>query len=176
MNSRVCVFQDWIFNVNMQQQSVLIQALRGPDGFAKYHPCKTLVRHYRATILKAAHYGRPLRAEDPEPPTFMSISQFAKYRQWYPVLTDYFQHVDELPMHYHMHMIHAAQIVAYKHPDATMRNRWLEFYGKACDEMHLPMESEAVMDQRLADWERAHWDDYDQAWINNSPDESWMKK
>jgi hypothetical protein len=38
---------DWMDDLPMQQQSVVVLATRGPDGVAKHHPCKDVVRAYR---------------------------------------------------------------------------------------------------------------------------------
>ena len=49
-----CVLQDWVLELTMMQQSVLIAAVRGPDGIAKNHVAKLLLRWYRRCILKSA--------------------------------------------------------------------------------------------------------------------------
>lgn len=158
MTERVCVFQNWVFNLSMQQQSVLVLALRGPDGVAKFHPCKEIVKHYRATILKAAYLGRPLTPQEHEPPTFMSLACMKERMWWVRIMKEYLDHVDELPHHYHMHIMHGAQIMGYKHDDQFIRERWLEFYHRCCDDLHLTAESEEELDARLNDWGREHWD------------------
>jgi hypothetical protein len=38
------VTQDWVNNLTFMQQSVLLSAIRGPDGFAKFHKAKPLIR------------------------------------------------------------------------------------------------------------------------------------
>jgi hypothetical protein len=57
------VLQDWVNELTMMQQSVLLTAVRGPDGLPKYHPSKYLLRWYRRCILLSAMDGRVL--DDP---------------------------------------------------------------------------------------------------------------
>ena len=156
--ARVNVFQDWMFDLPMQQQSVLVLACRGPDGIAKFHPTKEIVARYRATVLKAAYLGRPMRVDEGDDTTFMTLRYFSSHGHWSNLLHAFFDHVDSLPHHYYMHLMHGAQIAGHKHPDLQFRVRWNEFYLRCCHDLHLYPESEAQMDERLGDWGRQHWD------------------
>ena len=115
----VCVFQDWLFDLTMQQQSVLVLGCRGPDGIAKFHPTKEVVARYRATVLKAAYLGRPMRIDEGDNTTFMTLRYFSDDGHWLTMVRDFFDHVDSLPHHYYMHLMHGAQIAGYKHPSAA---------------------------------------------------------
>jgi hypothetical protein len=152
------VFQDWLFDLTMQQQSVLVLACRGPDGVGKFHPCKEIVTRYRATVLKAAYLGRAMRVGEGDDTTFMTLRGFDGAGTWREMCKVFFDHVDELPHHYYMHLMHGAEIAAYKHPNPTFRIRWLDFYTRCCHDLHLVPESEETMDRRLGDWDRKHWD------------------
>jgi len=152
------VFQDWMLDLTMQQQSVLVLACRGPDGVGKFHPTKALVARYRATVLKAAYLGRPMRIDEGDATTFMTLRHLSQDGHWNAIVKDFFDHVDELPHHYYMHLMHGAQIAGYKHSDELFRRRWSDFYLRSCHDLHLYPEMEAHMDQRLGDWDRQHWD------------------
>ncbi len=152
------VFQDWMFPLPMQQQSVLVLACRGPDGIAKFHPCKSVVARYRASVLKAAYLGRPMRIDEGDATTFMTLANFSDDREWYGIVREFFDNVDAIPHHYYLHLAHGAEIIGYKHSDALFRKRWMNFYFQCCQDMHLFPETEADLDTRLADWERQHWD------------------
>lgn len=158
MTDRVCVFQDWLFDLTMQQQSVLVLACRGPDGIAKFHPTKEIVVRYRATVLKAAYLGRAMRVDEGDDTTFMALRDFSDDIVWKRIRNDFFNHVDSLPHHYYMHLMHGAQIAGYKHPMETFRHRWGEFYLDCCHDLHLEPETKFKMDRRLGDWDRKHWD------------------
>jgi hypothetical protein len=140
----------------MQQQSVLLLAARGPDGVGKFHPCKAVVRAYRACVLVAAKYGRSLdygeRAD-----SFMSLDRFAKSDEWQHDVSVFFECIDELPFHYVMHLLHGVEILGYKHPRYFVSERWKTFYLHMVRELHLSPESEEEMDRRLSDWDRSFW-------------------
>ena len=152
------VFQDWMLGLTMQQQSVLVLACRGPDGVGKFHPTKALVARYRATVLKAAYLGRPMQIDEGDATTFMTLRHFSQDGHWDAAVKDFFNHVDELPHHYYMHLMHGEEIAGYKHSDELFRRRWSDFYLRCCHDLHLYPEMEAHMDQRLGDWDRQHWD------------------
>jgi hypothetical protein len=152
------VFQDWYSGLSMQQQSVLVLACRGPDGVGKYHPTKPIVAHYRATVLKAAYYGRPMQVgEEAGDNTFMSLQYLGSDKVWRQLVQSFFDNVDSLPHHYYMHLMHGAQIAGYKHSDKLFRQRWGSFYLDCCADLHLDPETELKMDRRLGDWDQKHW-------------------
>jgi hypothetical protein len=88
---------------------------------------------------------------------FMSLSEFADDQLWSAIVTDFFQHADDLPHHFYMHLVHGAEILGYKHPDIRFMLRWHDFYQRCVTELHLNLETEAQMDARLNDWNREHW-------------------
>src|SRR5262245_28467293 len=45
------VLQDWVQERPFMQQTVLLTAIRGPDGIAKYSSVKLLLRWYRRCVL-----------------------------------------------------------------------------------------------------------------------------
>lgn len=142
---------DWMEKLTLQQQAVLMLALRGPDGFAKHHPCKPLLRFYRALLIKDASLGRML--EDGEYNSMMDMRPMTEAR-WEHMLREFAEVEDSLPLHFYTHLMHAAQILAYKHPRVSVRYMWGEFYAQCCAYLHLPQESEVEMDKRLNDFGR----------------------
>jgi hypothetical protein len=156
MNIELSVQPEWCRLLPLQQQSVLLLAGRGPDGISKDHPCKDIQRAYRGTIFVAAKHGRLLEFGE-KSDNFMSLDKFGDDLIWKDVCDRYFLTVDVLPHHYHLHLLHGAQILGYKHPDSRFRNRWLAFYLHGVRDMHLRPESIDEMDKRLSDWGRLHW-------------------
>lgn len=57
------VMQEWLSELPMMQQTVLLTALRGPDGLPKYHASKYLLRWYRRCFLISSMEGCSL--DDP---------------------------------------------------------------------------------------------------------------
>lgn len=141
---------EWCLELPLQQQSVLLLAARGPDGIAKAHPCKAVVRAYRGTVLVAAARRRPLEWGE-RADSFMSLDRFGDSTAWANDLVVFFDNVDDLPHHYLMHLAHGAEIAGYKHPDERFRRRWRSFYENVCDDMHVIPETERELDLRLND-------------------------
>lgn len=147
--------QSWVEDLPVMQQSVLISAVRAPDGIRKDHPVKTLMRWYRRCVLTSAMDGRAILDpyEDgggsftgPLDRTNGTIEQFCGV---------FLRHVDELPHHFVLHIMHAAQIVGYKHTDEFCRRFWAEFYFMVVKHFHLRAEPIEAMDRRLGD--RRDW-------------------
>lgn len=154
------VLQDWTNDVTFMMQSVLIAATRGPDGIRKDHPVKVLVRFLRRSFLICAFDGKvrwspyepgggsftgPLHLKGTEPDEG-HLDKFIEV---------YLRHVDELPHHFQLHLMHAAEILGYKHPDDDVRRFWNALYLAIVNDAHLRPEPEEVMDRRLGDTEKA---------------------
>ncbi len=160
------VLQDWTNALSFMMQSVLICAVRGPDGIRKDHPVKVLIRFLRRSFLICAFDGKvrwspyepgggsftgPLHLRNPDggedrPHEHGHIDKFIEI---------YLRHVDELPHHFQLHLMHAAEILGYKHPDDDVRKFWLTLYRAIVNDAHLKPEPEDVMDKRLGDQEAA---------------------
>lgn len=165
------VLQDWVMELTHMQQSVLIASVRGPDGLRKDHPSKALCRWLRRCFLISAFDGKALT--DPVYPgggsftgpsvTEEEIEAFRKshpiYQRlaWHYVMIDkakdYLRYVDEMPHHFQLHMMHAAEILGYKHPNDHVQYFWNQFYLMIVNDAHLRPEPEADMDRRLGDSE-----------------------
>jgi hypothetical protein len=78
---------------------------------------------------------------------------------WYAAMIrkakDYLRYVDEMPHHFQLHMMHAAEILGYKHSDPGVRKWWNEFYLMIVNDAHLMPETEERMDWRLGDKEES---------------------
>lgn len=147
---------EWCRELTIQQQSVLFLAARGPDNISKSHPCKEVVRAYRGSVLVDAKLGVPCPWGH-HLNSFVSMKLFAYEYNWGLVVDAYFEEVDGIPHHYHMHLMHGAEILGYKHPDVRYRQRWLDFYKRCCADMHVNPETEQQLDDRLNDWGREYW-------------------
>lgn len=159
------VTQTWCHAIPFMQQTVLLTAVRGPDGIPKYHPCKFLLRWFRRCSLVSSLDGCVLTTPfEPGGGSFMGPSFDAARGgfdgHWPPEMDDqvseYLRALDELPHHFQLHFLHAAEIVGYKHPDRQIRAWWLKTYHRLVHDMHLWPETEEQMDLRLGD-DRAGW-------------------
>lgn len=158
------VTQVWTHQLSMMQQSVLLAAMRGPDGIAKYGGgAKMLLRWYRRCVLLSAMDGRVLL--DPIEPNGGSFTGPSlegddsedcwqdRMQFW---INDYFRSVDSLPHHYQLHFMHAVEILGYKHPDHEISMFWRQLYLRLVNDFHLHPETERELDERLGD-SRAGW-------------------
>lgn len=145
------------------QQSVLITAVRGPDGLPKDHISKLLLRWLRRCILFSAMDRRELLTPyetgggsftGPSIPPPQTIGEWGDDMQ--DLVTDYLRRVDEMPHHFQLHFMHAAEILGYKHPIPGTRLFWHKTYLRIVNDARLEPESEARMDWRLGD-SREQW-------------------
>jgi hypothetical protein len=148
----------------MMQQSVLLAAIRGPDGVAKYDKgAKMLLRWYRRCVLFSAMSGIVLNDPcDPGGGSFMgpSLVSHSKTDSWEDGMAghvdDYLRQLDALPHHYQLHFMHAVEILGYKHPDSRIRVFWNRLYLRLANDFHLHPETEEELDDRLGD-SRSGW-------------------
>lgn len=163
----------WVLEIPMMQQSVLFAAVRAPDGLRKDHPVKVLLRWYRRCVLLSAFDKRVLA--DPfeqgggsftGPFEYHHALEFLGHVSWPSgewsnreigwwaigeMRKVYLRHVDEMPHHFQLHFMHAAQIVGVHHPDEMTRAWWWGFYLMIVNDAHLHPESPAEMNLRLSD-------------------------
>lgn len=71
-------------------------------------------------------------------------------------LKKYLEAVDEIPHHFQLHFMHAAQLLGTYHPDKEVSDWWQYCYLKIVGDAHLQIESIADMEKRLGDNEE-HW-------------------
>lgn len=168
MAERRSVLQDWVQGLSFMQQSVLISAVRGPDGIHKDHVAKLLLRWFRRCVLVSAFDGRALTTpldggggsftgpslKTLAPDTIEGRTSGDWPERMDALVKDYLRTVDELPHHFQLHVLHAAEIVGYKHPDGKIRAWWNRTYLRLVNDLHLFPESEEQMDKRLGDNEK----------------------
>ncbi|QRY95431.1 hypothetical protein JT366_16930 [Sphingomonas paucimobilis] len=156
------VLQDWVGSLSFMQQTVLLTAIRGPDGVPKYGPTKMLLRWYRRCILLSAmdqlvletpceHGGGSFTG-----PSFQTLFGSDWRDRMDEIVGDYLRELDAIPHHFQLHLLHAIEIVGYKHPDGQIRRWWLGTYQRLVDDMHLWPETEEQLDRRLGD-SREQW-------------------
>ncbi len=137
------VIQDWVMRLGLRHQGVLMAVIRGCDSVPKEDASKSLIRLLRGLLLNSY---------DPHPTSFIERID-GEEDFGYPdtrarmaaVLTNH----DHYPIHYIMHLMHATEIVGYKHPDERARAVWGWFYTRLCKCFHVNPETEEQLDRRL---------------------------
>ncbi len=157
------VTQTWMHSISFMQQTVVMALTRGPDTLPKYHPAKYLMRWARRCFLVSALDGcvltKPYNIGDStEGGSFTGPSyRYADHSgdAWEgpmdDVVAQYLRSVDEIPHHFHLHFVHGAEIIGYKHSDVRIRRWWHKVYTRLVHDMHLYPELEVQLDARLGD-------------------------
>lgn len=156
------VLQKWVTeNCTLMQQTVLLGIVRGPDNTAKYHPVKPVLRWYRRCLLLSALDGEVIsNPHDKRGGSFTGPSYlfedpeqygFSWEQEMKPVVDNFMQTMDEMPIHYWLHMMHAIEIMGYKHSDLRIKQWWRGFYVRMVHAMHVYPETEEQLDKRLGD-------------------------
>lgn len=149
------VIQQWVHKLPMMQQTVLLTAIRGPDGLPKYGCIKMLLRWYRRCVLLSALDGKVLGdpcSDNGGSFTGPSVSECEIWEEpLCGLLDEYLRSLDAVPHHFQLHFMHAVEILGYKHPDERIRTFWNFVYQRLVKDMHLNPESEKQLDERLGD-------------------------
>lgn len=137
------VLHDWVHGLTFQMQALLLTAMRGPDENNKFNAAKAIVRYLRGSVIKPA--GNWCSRNDND---FM----WGEYGMFTEYADAFWQDHDEYPHHFIMHLVHCAEVLAYKHPNEVTRIYWGSFYSDACKSFHMNQETEKQMDKRLSDF------------------------
>lgn len=132
------VLQDWVMQMPLRFQGVLIASVRGCDGADKNDRSKPVLRALRRTFLNPAD-----EAECYLDGAFMSVEFTDDQRAAF--LSD----VDCYPVHFILHIMHACEVVGYKHPNDVIGRRFLLLYRALVKKFHLVAEGEDDLDNRL---------------------------
>ncbi len=133
------VLQDWVMELPLRHQGVLLTAVRGCDGASKRDVTKVIVSSLRGQFMVPADPREVRRAG-----SFMNVSEHLT-----KAMVEFARRHDHYPIHFVMHLIHAAQVFGYKHPILSVRREWGDFYNRMCAKFHMLPEPESVMDHRL---------------------------
>lgn len=137
-----CSLKRWFNDLPWMQQGVLLGAIRNCDGMPSIDtPHKILIRGIRSACIKSAKVVGSFNARRPI------------LDDLYKAVNDLVEknYIDALPFHFVAHLIFAAEVLAYKHPDEKFRKAWFYIYKTIVDSMHLNVEEPNQMEVRLQD-------------------------
>ncbi len=135
------ILQDWVMELGLRHQGVLLSAVRGCDTAPKDDSSKAMARLFRGEILNP-HCGDVSKAA-----SFMMTTDLHSFTHGYS--KSFISSFDHYPLHYVMHFIHAAEIIGYHHPVSLVKEAWINFYNKMCNKLHMNPETKEQLDNRL---------------------------
>lgn len=142
-NRRVSVLQDWVTELPLREQGTLLTAVRGCDLTPKY-PLNSLERRLVGFIRWAFMNPADPREVDKEPGCFF-ISTAPDLRAVKPSALGHY------PWHWLSHVMHALEVIGYRHPDNRTRNDAHATYVKLVLSFHLTPESFEQFEARLSE-------------------------
>lgn len=125
----------------LREQGTLIVALRGCDSAPKF-PLDSPERRLTAAIRYAVCNPADQREVDAAPGSFMTAHIPVDVR---PGMIEHY------PQHWVGHVIHACEVLGYRHPDTWQAAQWFLLYAEFCHSLHLPVESPGRMKTRLSE-------------------------
>lgn len=131
------VIKEWAWKLSWKQQAVMLSALRGCDMADKEDPAKPFCRRLRGAILESGGAN--------DNPEFMrsdiDLTDIAKFTK----------QIDRYPVHFLLHIIHAAEVIGFNHPDSNEAEFWKAFYYNMVQAFHMYPETKEQNDFRLRD-------------------------
>jgi hypothetical protein len=134
------VLQPWVMRLSLREQGTLLTAVRGCDLTPKL-PLDSVERRLVSAIR--GHFMVPAdeREVDVEPGAFMSHS-IPKFK-W--------SQLGHYPQHWVSHVLHAIEVLAFRHPVLTVRHQWHELYAAGCRSLHVNLESLTQFEARMCE-------------------------
>lgn len=142
----VSVLQDWVQELPLREQGVLLTAVRGADpGPKEWGPdgevVDTQARRLTGWIRWAFMVPHDPR-EVGKPGSFMLDSPPFPFKP---------SALGHLPVHFYSHSLHALEVIAYRHPDTDIHDTAYELYCQMVEALHLNPESIRAMGRRLSE-------------------------
>lgn len=140
------VLQNWVMELPLREQGTLLTAVRGCDFEAKtwtnqgigYSPGRRLTAFIRYCFMNPA---------DPREVDYQEGS-FFQSQPPDPFKPSEFGH---LPQHWYSHVMHALEIIAYRHPIVMIRKKAEYLYIGMVYNLHLNVEFKEDMIKRLSE-------------------------
>lgn len=148
--------QPWLSDISIMKQSVLMAAIRAPDGICKDHPTKRMLRWYRRSILISAFDKMAINDPYTNGGGSFTGPSASNEEEFDGLRIEYLRYVDELPHHFQLHFMHGAQILGVHHPIPWIREWWNHFYLMIVNDAHLLPEPVEWLHMRLSD-DPAEW-------------------
>ena len=140
------VLQDWLGYIPIRMQSTLILGLRGPD--THHAPkIKEIARWLRGHAFKPGNPENMREFMHHELPDLLEKNDLAKELEF-------------CTQHYYSHLMHAVEVIGYRHPNTRVAVEALRLFHQMCAAFHLTVESKQDFEERLKQIE----------WLDGQPD------
>lgn len=139
-NSVRSVLREWVMRLPLRHQGVLMTAIRGCDGAPKEDSSKHISRMIRRACLNPADERETLNCGG-----FFGFDRLECFKN----VLAFMHSLDQYPLHYVMHLMHASEVIAYKNPEEEFRIFFMLIYEMMVHMLHLNIETAQAMDQRL---------------------------
>ena len=135
------VLQDWVMELPLRAQGTLLTSVRGCDLTPKY-PLDSIERQLVCAIRYAFMNPADPREIGIEPGAFFQRRLPSKWKA---------SALGHYPQHWYAHLMHAAEIIGYCHPDPELAGMWQAVYFKLVHNLHLYPETKKQMVERLTE-------------------------
>lgn len=129
------VLQPWLGEIPIRMQSTLLLGLRGPDT----HACpnvKRITRWLRGLTFVPGNPDNVREFMGEMPPRIEEKGPTAKELEF-------------CSQHFYSHLMHALEVVGYRHPNTEVRSQAYWLFFDMCSLMHLPVELPYDFEHRL---------------------------
>ena len=137
------VLQNWVMELPLREQGTLLTAVRGCDLTPKF-PLDSLERRLVGSIRFAFLNPADPREVDREPGCFFISEPPDPAKEKFSALGHY-------PLHWLSHVMHAMEIIGYRHPNQSLRYRFHDLYRAMVHSLHLNIEQCSEMISRLSE-------------------------
>lgn len=135
------MLREWVTNLPLREQGTLLTGLRGCD-LAPKNPVDSVERQLTAYLRWVTCNPHDEREVGLVPGAFMQMNPPSEWK------TSMLEHY---PLHWVIHLMHAYEVVGYRHPDTAERSKALKVYLKIVRELHLEPEPRLLMIDRLSE-------------------------
>ena len=151
------VLQSWLEKIPIRTQSTLILGLRGPDT---------------GMCLEIKRICRWLRGLTFVPGNPDNVHEFMG--RWPGRVVDkgeMYRELEFVSMHFYSHLMHAVEVIGYRHPDEQTANDAQLLYFDLCSILHVPVESLLDFEQRLGtrEWPKGQPKNYEEVTKGKTP-------
>lgn len=140
------VLQDWVMELPLRCQGTLLTAVRGCDDEPKLWTSTGVADSPGRRLTAFIRYCFMIPADERE--VDACVGSFMQSQPPSPFKPSEFGH---LPQHWYSHAMHSLEIIAYYHPREYERKSALGLYYVMVCNLHLNMESEIDLRERMTE-------------------------